>query len=310
MLKTFSLINQKLHLNNHLKDSTLILLSRPTKDELTDLCQTMDIDPLIFDYFNSPAEVSRLRKITSSYLQQAKLLVVYDLLTTHSKIEDQLSPVILIYDERHLIVCTDNISACFTTLKEGYRQQFSTTSLVFYLVSHLQDHLMNELLTYKQEINRLDIASHKAIQNNELRALTNLTHKLVYFEHTMNDQTSTLKELRLSLKDSQTREQTIVDTQTKQQRLTKGIHIYRDLLTSISGLFTAIMDNRLNHLMKYLDSAGLVIAVAALVSGFMGMNVGGLPGKDNQFGFWLILLFTGILVLAVTILLKRKTYTD
>ena len=38
-----------------------------------------------------------------------------------------------------------------------------------------------------------------------------------------------------------------------------------------------MMDSNLNNLMKFLDSSGLVIAVAALVTGFMGMNVGGLP---------------------------------
>ena len=40
-----------------------------------------------------------------------------------------------------------------------------------------------------------------------------------------------------------------------------------------------MMDSHLNHLMKYLDSAALVIAVPALISGIWGMNVGGLTGK-------------------------------
>ncbi|WGO85257.1 MAG: Hypothetical protein LKU_00064 [Lactobacillus kefiranofaciens] len=37
--------------------------------------------------------------------------------------------------------------------------------------------------------------------------------------------------------------------------------------------------------MKYLDSAALVIAVPALISGIWGMNVGGLPGKEDKNGF-------------------------
>ena len=46
-----------------------------------------------------------------------------------------------------------------------------------------------------------------------------------------------------------------------------------------------MMGSHLNHLMKYLDSAALVIAVSALISGIWGMNVGGLTGKEDKNGF-------------------------
>ena len=60
--------------------------------------------------------------------------------------------------------------------------------------------------------------------------------------------------------------------------------------------------------MKFLDSAGLVIATAALVSGFMGMNVGGLPWKDTQFGFWLTVIISALLAITIAIYLRRKKY--
>lgn len=138
---------------------------------------------------------------------------------------------------------------------------------------------MNALLKYKPEIDKLDRGARKTIENDELRRLTNLIRKLVFFEHTMNDQNDTLAAFLESPAVEDIDRQVILDTQTKQRRLNKAIHIFRDLLESISGLFTAMMDNNLNHLMKFLDSAALVIAIPALVTGFMGMNVGGLPGR-------------------------------
>lgn len=45
------------------------------------------------------------------------------------------------------------------------------------------------------------------------------------------------------------------------------IEIYRDLLESIGDLFNGMMDNNLNHIMKYLDSAALIISVPALFAG-------------------------------------------
>ncbi len=68
-----------------------------------------------------------------------------------------------------------------------------------------------------------------------------------------------------------------------------------------------MMDNNLNHLMKYLDSAGLVIA---LVTGFMGMNVGGLPWKTSTSGFALTCVIAILLAVITGIHLKRKEYTD
>ena len=90
---------------------------------------------------------------------------------------------------------------------------------------------------------------------------------------------------------------------TKQAQLTKMIHVYTDLLNSISGLFTAMMDSHLNHLMIYLNSV-------ALISGIWGMNIGGLPGRTNKNGFWIIITIAAILTIIWAIILKKKKYND
>lgn len=45
------------------------------------------------------------------------------------------------------------------------------------------------------------------------------------------------------------------------------ITISRDLLETVGGLFSDTMDNNLNHLMKYLDFAALIILISALILG-------------------------------------------
>lgn len=69
-----------------------------------------------------------------------------------------------------------------------------------------------------------------------------------------------------------------------------------------------MMDSNLNNLMKFLDSAGIVIAAAALISGFMGMNVGGLPWKGAGYGFSMTLGITAIVTIAVALYLRKKKY--
>lgn len=60
------------------------------------------------------------------------------------------------------------------------------------------------------------------------------------------------------------------------------IHVYTDLLNSISGLFTAMMDSHLNHLMKYLDSVALILAIPTLISGIWGHECWRLAWQNQQ----------------------------
>ncbi len=80
------------------------------------------------------------------------------------------------------------------------------------------------------------------------------------------------------------------------------ILIYRDLLESIGDLFNGMMDNHLNHLMKYLDSAALIISVPAMIAGVWGMNTGGLPGKNSTLGFLLVVIASIVIAAALDII--------
>lgn len=172
-------------------------------------------------------------------------------------------------------------------------------------------HIRSELVTIKQEIDRLDQAARKTTKTKELKKVTDLTRQLVYLKHTLDDQTPSLEEFGNYLVENKLANQARVKSiMTKQKRITKMIHVYTDLLDSISGLFTAMMDSHLNHLMKYLDTAALVIALPALISGIWGMNVGGLPGKENENGFWILIIFVSLLTIGWGIFLKSKKYND
>src|SRR5699024_6404223 len=146
----------------------------------------------------------------------------------------------------------------------------------------------SELVTIKQEIDRLDQAARKTTKTKELKKVTDLTRQLVYLKHTLDDQTPSLEEFGNYLVENKlanpARVKSII---TRQKRITKMIHVYTDLLDSISGLFTAMMDSHLNHLMKYLDSAALVISLYALLSCICGMNVVDFTCIENEISFWI-----------------------
>lgn len=284
-------------------EANLIMLVKPSVDEISQVCDTFDLEKLTFKFHSSPEEVSRFHTTTSTVMNNPQLLVVYDFVPELATIEQQLTPVIIVFDSQRVIICTDNRAIKAT--------DFPTNNVTSFIIAYLdqcQDNLSTALMSYKPEIDKLDKVARTTINNACLRKLTDLTRHIVFFYHTMNDQGETLDAFLKSPAIADISQESRLNIQIQQRRLNKAIHIFRDLLDSIGSLFTAMMDSNLNNLMKFLDSAGIVIAVAALISGFMGMNVGGLPWKSAGYGFAMIIGLTAIVTIILALYLRKKKY--
>lgn len=282
----------------------IILKDQLAQTDIDQLVQKWDLDPTIFTYPNSSIEVARFIPVDSNKLKNGHLLVSFDLLSDDLPIEQKLIPIFTIFDKNHLFIGT---TARFSELKS----QENIIETIFQSLCIQIKHIRSELVTIKQEIDRLDQAARKTTKTKELKKVTDLTRELVYLKQTLDDQTPSLEQFGDYLvKNELATEARVKSIMTRQKRITKMIHVYTDLLNSISGLFTAMMDSHLNHLMKYLDSAALVIAIPALISGIWGMNVGGLPGKEDQNGFWILMIVASIITIGWGIFLKSKKYND
>lgn len=282
----------------------IILKDQLTQTDIDQLIKDWELDPTIFNYLDSSIEVARFIPIDSTKLKNGHLLVSFDLLSDDLPIEQKLIPIFTIFDKNHLFIGT---TARFSELKP----QENIIETIFQSLCIQIKHVRAELVEVKKEIDRLDHAARKTTQTKELKRVTDLTRELVYLEQTLDDQTPSLDNFGDYLVENElATEARVQSILTEQRRITKMIHVYTDLLNSISGLFTAMMDSHLNHLMKYLDSAALVIAVPALISRIWGMNVGGLPGKEDKNGFWILMIVASVLTIGWGIFLKRKKYND
>lgn len=305
MINRYTLLNGVPQPSNSF-NAEIIMMVKPTVAEVNHICQVADIDPLTFSFRTSAVEVSRYHSVESKLLNDPSILVVYDFISEPPKIEDQLSPVIIVFDNQKVIISTETNST-FDKLTQSAKIT-SLTDLIVKYTTLCQENLLNALSNYKQDLDYLDHAARTTMNTKNLRRLTDLTREIIFFEHTMNDQSQTIHSFLKSADLKEISQDALTCLTIQQRRLNKAIHIYKDLLTSISGLFTSMMDSNLNNLMKFLDSAGLVLAAAALITGFMGMNVGGLPWKDNHAGFWLTLLVASIVSILIATYLKRKQY--
>ena len=203
--------------------------------------------------------------------------------------------------EKSFLILKSNLTA--SDIKQ-LTSQWDLDSAIFANLFRQLDHINQKLNAVKRKIDYLDSVARETTKTKELKKVTDLTRELVYLKHTLDDQTESLRSFGEYLKKNQLASSAdIASLMTKQAQLTKMIHVYTDLLNSISGLFTAMIDSHLNHLMKYLNSV-------ALISGIWGMNIGGLPGRTNKNGFWIIITIAAILTIIWAIILKKKKYND
>ena len=203
--------------------------------------------------------------------------------------------------EKSFLILKSNLTA--SDIKQ-LTSQWDLDSAIFANLFSQLDHINQKLNAVKRKIDYLDSVARETTKTKELKKVTDLTRELVYLKHTLDDQTESLRSFGEYLKKNQLASSAdIASLMTKQAQLTKMIHVYTDLLNSISGLFTAMIDSHLNHLMKYLNSV-------ALISGIWGMNIGGLPGRTNKNGFWIIITIAAILTIIWAIILKKKKYND
>ena len=77
------------------------------------------------------------------------------------------------------------------------------------------------------------------------------------------------------------------------------------LLENLSDLFSNIVSNNLNIIMKIMTSATFIMTIPAIIAGLYGMNVK-LPFQNIPYAFWLIMVGATLISWLVFRIMWRK----
>ncbi|MCT3030403.1 magnesium transporter CorA family protein [Pediococcus parvulus] len=313
MILNFNISKKGITKANHPKQINWIVLKNATKEETQKTIDQFDLPNDIFIGSNQAEEVSRFEKLKDTNLNNSYSLVLINLsANTKENIEFRLEPISFVISDSLLITYVCENSEFTEHLVEQRGQEITNLDLLIsFAIFTTYTHFIKELQEIKKTIDDLDQAARKTTENSELFRLADTERKIVYLDHTLQDQAETLDSLweEKAFISNINDEALIYDIKLSQRHANKLVRVYRDLLETIGGLFTDMMDNNLNHLMKFLDSAGLVISIPALISGIWGMNTGGIPGKSSSFGFLIVMSLATLLTIITAIHLKKKDYS-
>ena len=146
-----------------------------------------------------------------------------------------------------------------------------------------------------------------SMKNKELLKLLSLKKSLVYFTTSLKSNEIVMeKTLRGNLiKLYEEYEDILDDAIIENKQAIEMSKIYSDILTGTLDAYASIISNNLNGVMQFLTSITIILAIPTMISSYWGMNVE-VPLQNNPFGFIMVVMFSILVGIIVTLLLRKK----
>ncbi len=288
-----------------------LAIDQDSPQEVEKILQEYSLPQDIFVGADSAGEVSRVEHLKNTKLKNPLSVVVLNLADKDQTIEKRIEPISFVLSDDLLLTYTgknspfiDNLLDQHGAALNSFEKVLATSLLSIY------NHFIAGLKALKKEIDALDQAARKTTESKELFRLADVDRAVIFIDHTLTDQNDMLEKLwnDEKLLEKIDDEALIYDVQLRQKQAQKLVEVYHELIDTIGALFGSMIDSNLNHLMKYLESAALILTIPTVTAGIWGMNTGGLPWEKSDWGFWIVMTATVILTILTAIHLVNKNY--
>lgn len=308
MIRYYKTIDNKLEKLNSFENGCWINLVEPNSSEIKEIASLLDID---IDSIKSALDEEERSRID---VEDNHTLILIDIPVDES--DDNSThyttiPLgIILLNNAILTVCTAQ-TKIINDFIVGHIKDFYTYKKTRFILQILHKNASYYLL-YLRRINRITTVIereiYKSMKNKELLQLLQLEKSLVYFSTSLKANELVLtKILRTpSIKRYEDDDDLLEDVIVENRQALEMATIYGDILSRIMDAFSAIISNNQNSVMQFLTSVTLIFSIPTLVSGFFGMNVGGIPYANDANGFWIVMLITTLICLVITIFMSKN----
>jgi magnesium transporter len=184
---------------------------------------------------------------------------------------------------------------------------FKTVLLTLKLMLISSRTYLKYLKEIDKKINSIEEKLEKAQKNKEIMQLLDLKKSLVYFNTSLkNDEILIERMSRTDLFTStENYKELIEDVIDENKQAIEMTTIYTDIIKDTLQVFSSIISNNINRVMKFLTSVTIIIAIPTLIASIYGMNVV-LPLQYNLYAFLIIVSISIALCLVGSFLLWKN----
>ncbi|MCI5952836.1 MAG: magnesium transporter CorA family protein [Anaerostipes sp.] len=178
---------------------------------------------------------------------------------------------------------------------------------ILYNNAALYLHYLRVIDKKSEEIEKILLEDSK---NQDLIQLYELDKCLVYFTTSLKSNELVMEKMLKtnSIRHYAEDEDLLEDVIIENKQAMEMTHIYHNILRSMMSLFSSIIDNNLNQIMKLLAAVTIVVELPTLISAFYGMNVSpiSMPFSTSPWAFGLIAVFSFVVCMVAVYILKKK----
>lgn len=193
------------------------------------------------------------------------------------------------------------------TIKQG--EQLTGNHIILDIIWELTQSFVDETAKIDKSIDEMEQSITKSTKSNSFNKLIAIHKNLVYFETGITENDKIIHKIMESdiYSDDEKGKQLLHDIKVVSNQATTMVHEADQMISHLSEVFSSVISNNLNNIMKVLTSLTIILTIPTIIGGLWGMNIP-LPFDEHPFGFVFLILLTIIISLVTAFWLKKKDY--
>ncbi|MGI5949468.1 magnesium transporter CorA family protein [Peptoniphilus sp.] len=290
-------------------DYTWLEIINPTEDELKFLLSDFNLPKdYIFDV-NDPYELPRTEGLEDD---RPNLFILSYPIRLSNK--DYITrPIAIIVAKEKVITIYNEKSDVFENLKSNKSHKVDNIDEIENFVLEMAWEISKAYIDYvkilDKEIDELESQTKRSTRTYHLEKIIALQKSLTIFQMSIRENAPVIESIFEMgyLEESENRDDLLRDLQVENKQARVMVERSTVMLDKLSELYTNVINNNLNEVMKTLTSVTILMTIPTIVGGIWGMNVR-LPWENIPHAFWILLLLCLVVGIITLIILKRRDY--
>ena len=293
--------------SGHLEKLTLKTLEKgawiniidPTPYELKEVSAVTDVEP---DFLRSALDEEERSHID---VEDDSIMILTNVPIVYEEESYDTLPLSVILTRKYIITVCLEETPVISSFNERTARLFHTYKKTQFLFEILY-RSATFFLRYLRQINKLseeiEDQLRESMRNADILRLMELQKGLTYFNAALRANDAVLEKLlrirtgrsldgvlEIYEEDEELLEDVIIEN--KQAR--EMVDMYSQILSQMANIFSSIISNNQNMVMKFLAAVTIIIAVPTVIASFFGMNVP-VPFEGTNYGFLAVVLIATV----------------
>ena len=290
-------------------------LTNPTAAEIKDVAQLFKFSPFYLKKALDPNEIPHHVGLEQTNLDQPLMLLLqlpFEKRNAAGNLQYEVLPFSLVLSNECLITCSAHdlpLAPQFAQPSFQAAEISVPEKIILQLNWYFAERYNDFLSKIKTETETIEEQLRSATENEQLFQLIDLHKSLIYFETALRQNLAVINKAHGTplLLNSPGSRSALANIQIEYEQALNSTQVLADFLAQLSNIFSAVVGNNLNSIMKTLTVITIILTIPTIIGGIYGMNVK-LPFADDPFAYWWLLAATLLTSIGTVWFLKKKKY--